>query len=55
VAGSAQFSATLKPETLYNVYFKRCGPGWHGGDSTFSVELSKAEVAWFFSDSGIIS
>lgn len=36
---------------LQDLYFMRCGPGWTGGDSTYSLKLATGEIAWLFSDS----
>jgi hypothetical protein len=52
----------LKPEVLsvsvnrdnhFNQLFNRCGPGWTGGDSTYSTAISDTQVMWLFSDTFI--
>jgi Domain of unknown function (DUF5005) len=44
-------TATANRDELFDLYFSRCGPGWNGGDSTYSTRLSDDLVAWMFSDS----
>lgn len=38
------------PDAEFNNLFTRYGPGWTGGDSTYSVELSDGRTLWIFSD-----
>jgi len=49
----APLSVTVSEDTRFNQLFKRCGPGWTGGDSTYSTPLSPTQVLWFFSDTFI--
>ncbi len=49
----APLSVTVREDNSFNQLFKRCGPGWTGGDSTYSTALSSAQVLWLFSDTFI--
>lgn len=42
--------SAVKDET-FDAYFTRFGPGWTGGDSTYSVLLPDGRTVWMFSDS----
>ena len=44
---------TVSEDTRFNQLFQRCGPGWSGGDSTYSTPLSATQVLWLFSDTFI--
>jgi hypothetical protein len=46
-------SVTVREDSSFNQLFKRCGPGWTGGDSTYSTALSPTQVLWLFSDTFI--
>jgi hypothetical protein len=46
-------SVTVHEDNSFNQLFQRCGPGWTGGDSTYSTVLSPTEVLWLFSDTFI--
>ncbi len=49
----APLSVTVSEDNSFNQLFKRCGPGWTGGDSTYSTALSPTQVLWLFSDTFI--
>jgi Domain of unknown function (DUF5005) len=49
----ALLSVTVSEDNSFNQLFKRCGPGWTGGDSTYSTALSPTQVMWLFSDTFI--
>ena len=49
----APLSVTVGEDNSFNRLFKRCGPGWTGGDSTYSTALSPTQVLWLFSDTFI--
>jgi len=49
----APLSVTVREDNSFNQLFKRCGPGWTGGDSTYSTALSPTQVLWLFSDTFI--
>lgn len=49
----AAFSATTTTDGLETLNFVRCGPGWTGGDSSYSTALPNGATAWLFSDSFI--
>jgi hypothetical protein len=38
------------PDTSYDSFFEREGPGWTGGDGTYSVGLPDGRTAWSFGD-----
>ncbi len=44
--------SAVKDET-FDALFTSFGPGWTGGDSTYSVELPDGRTLWLFSDSFI--
>ncbi len=46
-------SVTVSEDTRFNDYFNRCGPGWTGGDSTYSTPLPDSKILWLFSDTFI--
>ncbi len=46
----APLSVTVREDAGFNEFFNRCGPGWTGGDSTYSTPLSDTRVLWLFSD-----
>jgi len=50
---TAPLSVTVSEDNSFNQLFKRCGPGWTGGDSTYSTALSPTQVLWLFSDTFI--
>lgn len=39
------------PDGTYDNFFQREGPGWTGGDGTYSADLPDGRVAWSFGDS----
>ncbi len=39
------------PDQAYDDFFQRTGPGWTGGDGTYSVGLPDGRTAWSFGDS----
>ena len=39
------------PDQNYDQFFQRDGPGWTGGDGTYSVGLPDGRTAWSFGDS----
>ena len=39
------------PDQAYDDFFQRSGPGWTGGDGTYSVSLPDGRTAWSFGDS----
>ena len=39
------------PTQNFDDFFQRSGPGWTGGDGTYSVALPDGRVAWSFGDS----
>ncbi|MBZ5564201.1 MAG: DUF5005 domain-containing protein [Acidobacteriia bacterium] len=39
------------PDQQFNQLFTQNGPGWTGGDSTYSLPLPDGRVLWMFSDS----
>jgi hypothetical protein len=41
------------PDQGYDNFFQRDGPGWTGGDGTYSVGLPDGRIAWSFGDSYI--
>lgn len=41
---------SAQPATDFDDLFTRFGPGWTGGDSTYSVELPDGRTLWLFSD-----
>jgi len=49
----ARLSVTVSEDNSFNQLFKRCGPGWTGGDSTYSTAVSPTQVLWLFSDTFI--
>ncbi len=49
----APLSVTVSEDIGFNEFFMRCGPGWTGGDSTYSTPLSATRVLWLFSDTFI--
>lgn len=49
----APLSVTVSEDQHFNQLFQRCGPGWTGGDSTFSTRLSPTQILWSFSDTFI--
>jgi hypothetical protein len=51
--GLAPLSVTAREDNSFNQLFQRCGPGWTGGDSTYSTSLSPTQVLWLFSDTFI--
>jgi hypothetical protein len=53
LADLAPLSVTVREEPRFNALFQRCGPGWTGGDSTYSTPLSGTRVMWLFSDTFI--
>ena len=38
------------PDQAYDDFFQRAGPGWTGGDGTYSVGLPDGRTAWSFGD-----
>ena len=50
-------SAGPRPDQAYDDFFQRSGPGWTGGDGTYSVSLPDGRTAWSFGDSflGMVS
>ncbi len=46
-------SVTVSEDIGFNELFMRCGPGWTGGDSTYSLPLSATQTLWLFSDTFI--
>lgn len=43
------------PDATFNALFTRGGPGWTGGDSTYSQRLPDGRTVFFFSDSYVAS
>lgn len=41
------------PDSFFDQLFTQYGPGWTGGDSTYSVPLPDGRTLWMFSDSFI--
>jgi hypothetical protein len=39
------------PDSTFDSYFEQEGPGWTGGDGTYSTDLPDGRVAWTFGDS----
>lgn len=51
-AATADFD-WASPSRDHDATFEQTGPGWIGGDSTYSVELPDGRTLWLFSDSFI--
>jgi uncharacterized protein DUF5005 len=51
--GAARSEATCvsAPDPALDQLWTRSGPGWTGGDGTFSVALPDGRIAWIFGDS----
>lgn len=41
---------SARPDAAFDELFTRFGPGWTGGDSTYSLPLPDGRVLWLFSD-----
>lgn len=44
---------SARPDAAFDELFTRFGPGWTGGDSTYSVPLPDGRTLWLFSDTFI--